>query len=111
MKLDAIIRVSKVGYRDTNLQSDREQLLMIRAYCDQRGIELGVVHVEKDVSGKTTNRKALNAARKRALDGDTDGVIAAYLSRFSRNTKEGLELVSDLLAAGREFVALDLAGM
>jgi DNA invertase Pin-like site-specific DNA recombinase len=111
MKLDAIIRVSKVGYRDTNLQSDREQLAMIRAYCDQRGIELGVVHVEKDVSGKTTNRKALNAARKRALDGDTDGVIAAYLSRFSRNTKEGLELVADLLDAGREFVALDLAGM
>jgi DNA invertase Pin-like site-specific DNA recombinase len=111
MKLDAIIRVSKVGYRDTSLQSDAEQLRAIRAYCDANGIELGQVHVEKDVSGKTTNRKALKAAKARALEGETDGIIAAYLSRFSRNTKEGLELVSDLLDNGRHFVALDMAGI
>lgn len=111
MQLDAIIRVSKVGYRDTSLQSDAEQLEAIRRYCDANGITLGVIHVEKDVSGKTTDRKALREAKRRALEGESDGVIAAYLSRFSRNTKEGLELVSDLLEADKAFVALDMAGI
>jgi DNA invertase Pin-like site-specific DNA recombinase len=108
---DVIVRVSKVGYREDTLDSDRDQEARCRGEIERRGGRVGIVHVEKDVSGKTTNRKALNDARARVLSGAAHGVVAAYVSRFSRNTVEGLELVQSILGAGREFVALDLGGM
>lgn len=108
---DGIVRVSKVGYRAANLHSDKEQESMVRAAIEARGGVVGVIHVERDVSGKTTNRKALKAAKARVMAGDAHGLVAAYVSRFSRNTVEGLELVSDILGVGREFIALDCGGM
>lgn len=109
--VDLIVRVSKTGYRDATLDSDKDQEARLRAWAGPAGYVVGRVHYERDVSGKTTNRKALKAAKARVLAGEADALAAAYVSRFSRNTLEGLELVSDILEAGREFIALDLAGM
>lgn len=109
--VDFIVRVSRIGYRSATLDSDKEQLRQLHAWAGPAGYTVGMIHVEKDVSGKTTNRKALNAARKRVMDGTVDAIAACYVSRFSRNTLEGLELVHDVLGAGREFIPLDLLGM
>src|SRR4051812_36279817 len=111
MIFDAIVRMSRIGYRDENLRSDAEQEADIRAWAKRSGNEIRRVHIERDESGKTTNRKALREAKEAALNGEVDGIVAAYLSRFSRNTVEGLELVQDLIDAGREFVPLDLLGV
>jgi site-specific DNA recombinase len=105
-KLDAIVRVSRKGDRD-NLRSPEQQEADVRAWAKRSGAEIVAVHVEVDSSGKTTNRPALNRAKARALNGEVDGIAAAYLSRFSRNTVEGLLLVQELLDSGRMFVALD----
>lgn len=108
MELDAIIRVSRVGYRDENLRSDIEQEADIREWAKRHGHTIKRVHVERDTSGRTTDRPALNEAKKRALDGETDGIIAAYLTRFTRHTGEGLKLVQDLLDADKRFIPLDI---
>lgn len=104
--LDAIVRVSKTGTREY-LNSPDQQTADVRRGAAAQGCYVAQLHLEIDESGKTTDRPALNAARQRALSGATTGVIAAYLSRFSRNTVEGLELVQQLLNHGRRFVALD----
>lgn len=111
LTFDFIVRVSKVGYRDATLDSDKDQESRLRAWASMNGHNVGTVHFERDVSGKTTNRVALKKAKARVLAGDVDGIAAAYVSRFSRNTVEGLELVNEILSAGREFVALDCMGM
>lgn len=108
MVLDAIVRVSRVGYREDTLDSDRQQESDVRQWASAHGHKIRHVHIEKDVSGKTTNRPALNAAKEAALSGETDGVIAAYLTRFTRHTGEGLQLVQDLIDAGKRFIPLDL---
>lgn len=108
---DIIVRVSKVGYRQETLRSDAEQERLCRNHIAMIGGAVGVVHREVDVSGKTTDRKALNAAKDRVLEGVAHGLVVAYVSRFSRNTIEGLQLVQKILDAGREFIALDLSGM
>lgn len=106
MKLDLIVRVSRKGDRD-NLRSPEQQEADVRRWAQAHGYEIAIVHREIDSSGKTTNRPALNRAKARALSGEVDGIAAAYLSRFSRNTVEGLLLVQELLDADRRFVALD----
>lgn len=109
--VDFIVRVSRVGYRSATLDSDKEQLRQLHAWAGMAGYDVGQVHLEIDVSGKTTDRKALKEAKARVIDGQADAIAAAYVSRFSRNTVEGLELVQDVLAAGRQFIPLDLLGM
>ena len=107
MKFDGIVRVSRVGSRDQSLKSDVQQEAEIRAWAAREGHEIVQIHVERDVSGRTTKRPALERAKARALSGEVDGLAAVYLSRFTRNTVEGLELVKELRDAGRSFVAFD----
>jgi DNA invertase Pin-like site-specific DNA recombinase len=107
LKLDGIVRVSKVGDRDT-LRSPEQQERDIRRWAKERGHEVARVHVAIDQSGrKRTGHPAIEAAKARALKGEVDGVVAAYTSRFTRNTRYGLTTVDDLLDAGSRFFALD----
>src|SRR5215831_10635695 len=112
LPLDAIVRVSKVGDR-TEIKSPEQQEADIRrfvkTYRDARGRRFYVrrIHHEIDESGRTTNRPGLNAAKEAALAGEVEGIVAAYLSRFSRNVIEGLKLIDDLTAKGKLFLAPD----
>jgi DNA invertase Pin-like site-specific DNA recombinase len=105
LRLDGIVRVSKTGDRDT-LRSPEQQERDIRRWAKEHGHEIVHVHVAIDQTGrKRTGHPAIEAAKKRALDGVVDGVVAAYVSRFTRNTLYGLATVAELLDAGRYFFA------
>ena len=106
LRLDGIVRVSKTGDRDY-LRSPDQQEADLQRWADRMGHELVHVHVAIDESAGHGAHPAIEAAKERALAGVTDGVVAPYLSRFSRHTVYGLETVSDLLGAGKEFFALD----
>lgn len=108
-RLIAIIRVSKTGERD-KLRSPKQQLRAIRRWCQQHGYELLAVYEEIDVSGRkgARNRPALEEAKARVLAGEANGLIAAYVSRFTRNALYGLRLVEQLLDAECKFYALDI---
>ena len=66
--------------------------------------ELGVDEVYIDrMSGKNTNRPELKKMMEYVRRGDT--VIVESISRFTRNTRDLLELVEKLSAKGVEFVS------
>jgi site-specific DNA recombinase len=113
MVLDAIVRSSREGLRDvTDMRSYVEQENDIRNWAERRGHTIGRVHVERDTSGKTTNRKALRDVRERIGAGDTQGLVVAYTSRFSRNVVEGMELALWILSdPKREFYSVEFDGI
>jgi DNA invertase Pin-like site-specific DNA recombinase len=105
LRLDGIVRVSKTGDRDT-LRSPEQQEKDIRRWAKDHGHEIAHVHVAVDQTGrKRTGHPAIEAAKVRALSGVIDGVVAAYVSRFTRNTLYGLTTVAELLDAGKRFFA------
>ena len=61
------------------------------------------VYIDKQ-SGKDTNRKALNEMLQFAREGDI--IIVSDISRIARNTKDLLNIVSDLSNRKIEFVSL-----
>ncbi|HEX6697037.1 MAG TPA: recombinase family protein [Solirubrobacteraceae bacterium] len=105
LRLDGIVRVSKTGDRDT-LRSPEQQERDIRRWAKEHGHEIVHVHVAVDQTGRKRNgHPAIEAAKGRALAGVVDGVVAAYVSRFTRNTMYGLQTVAELLDAGKQFFA------
>src|SRR5262245_13413235 len=105
LRLDGIVRVAKTGDRDT-LRSPEQQERDIRRWAKEHGHEIVHVHVAIDQTGrKRTGHPAVESAKARALDGVVDGVVAAYVSRFTRNTLYGLTTVAELLDNGRYFFA------
>lgn len=105
LRLDGIVRVSKVGDRET-LRSPEQQEKDIRRWAKEHGHEIVHVHVAVDQTGRKRNgHPAIEAAKGRALSGVVDGVVAAYVSRFTRNTLYGLTTVAELLDAKKHFFA------
>ncbi|MDR2166639.1 MAG: recombinase family protein [Clostridiales bacterium] len=93
MKEYAYVRVS------TKEQQDCRQLVAM----ESRGIPPERIFSEK-LSGKNTNRPALQALMDTVAKGDT--VVVESISRFARNTKDLLNLVERLTKKGVEFVSL-----
>ena len=65
------------------------------------------MHIAIDESAGHGAHPAIEAAKARALAGDTDGCVSAYLSRFARTVLYGLETVDELLSAGKYFFSVD----
>ncbi len=90
--------MANVGYIrvSTEGQNTARQDSKVREMCDK-------VFTEK-ISGKNTNRPELQKMLEYVREGDT--VIVESYSRFSRNTKDLLELVSELEEKGVAFISL-----
>lgn len=101
MKLVAYCRVSSVGQEDnTSLQYQEDKL---RAYCALHDHELVKVFIEAK-SGKDTNRKQYQAM----LDmlPLVDGILVFKLDRLTRNVKDLLVLLDDVLKPqGKELLS------
>jgi DNA invertase Pin-like site-specific DNA recombinase len=108
--IDVYIRVSRVGSRDRDkLRSPGDQQHDAEAFARSRGLELsGVVHEDIDASGGNLDRPGLQAALRRVREGESGGIVAAYLSRASRDTRSGLELLEDITKAGGSVFAPNL---
>ena len=83
----------------TKEQNDHRQLMAM----EERGIPFERIFSEK-ISGKDTNRPALQTLLDTVKKGDT--IVVESISRFARNTKDLLELVERLTEEGVEFISL-----
>lgn len=106
LTLDIIARVSKRGSRE-RLKSDKQQVADCRARIIADGNTPGAVHVAIDSSAGHGKHPAIEEAKRRALSGESDGCVSAYLSRSFRNTVYGLETVKAILDAGKVYLSLD----
>jgi site-specific DNA recombinase len=109
--MDGYIRVSRVqgregeGYISPGVQKDA-----IARWADYKGIEIGEWLVDEDQSGGTQDRPGLKRGIERALSGETAGIVAWKIDRFSRTTEGGLTDLRRLEAANARlaFVVEDI---
>jgi site-specific DNA recombinase len=115
MKLDALIRVSQSNGRkegDDDFRSPSQQREICESWAATNGAEIVQIHQSTDVSGKTMQRADVEAAIERIRAGQTEGVVVAWLDRFSRApVGEALRVYDDIAAAGGRVIAADMAGI
>src|SRR5215211_3892366 len=104
--LDAYVRVSAVGERggDESYGSPVVQEEAARRWAAYKQEHIAKVWVDEDQSGGTQDRPGLVAAIDRALAGETGGIVAYNISRFSRFTEGGLADLRRLREAGARLV-------
>lgn len=113
LRLDALIRVSqRAGRRDEDLRSPDQQREIIEREAASRGADVHWHPVAIDVSGKTMQRDDIAAVLRRIQAGQTDGLIVAYTSRFSRaRVDEALRIKAAVEEAGGRLVVCDIGGI
>lgn len=109
MKMDGYIRVSRVqGREGESYISPSVQEAKIRGWAELHDVELGIVLQEEDVSGsKRPDERELEQLLQRCERGESTGIIAYRLDRFSRSARDTLEAVARLEAAGGRLVGVD----
>jgi site-specific DNA recombinase len=99
--LDIYVRVSDVrGRAGDNFISPDEQEQRCRAAIVSRGLEVGEMFRELDVSGKSMERPELAKARKRIEDGTSGGIVVARIDRFGRTVARALDAIEEIDKAG-----------
>ena len=91
--------MAKIGYIRVSTQEQNTARQDVKINCET----CDRVFTEK-ISGKSADRPQLKAMMDYVREGDT--VIVESYSRFSRNTRDLLELVSELDRKGVAFVSL-----
>lgn len=109
MRVVGYVRVSDTKEREgERFISPDEQRKTIERFVAGKGHELVDVVEDLDASGGTLERSGLNDVLERLDGGEADAIAVAYLTRLSRNTIEGLELVRRINEAGRDVLIGDL---
>ncbi len=107
MIVDGYVRVSQVAGRDgESFISPSLQREQIEGWAAKRGAPVAHVFEELDESGGRADRPLLEAAIKRIEDGETDGLVVAYLSRFGRSLVDGLQAIKRITDANGSFVSV-----
>jgi DNA invertase Pin-like site-specific DNA recombinase len=89
----------------THEQQEREA----RDFARSQGLTVGRVLIDRTKSTSATlDRPVLQEALRRVEAGESAGVIVAYLSRASRDTIQGLELLDRITRAGGTVYAPNL---
>lgn len=109
--MDGYVRVSRVmGREGAAYISPTVQREAIEQWAERHDIALEVVHVDEDETGGSHDRPGLNAAMERVRRGESDGIVAWKIDRFSRMTELGLRDLRELQDRGARlaFVVEDL---
>lgn len=112
-RLDAYIRVSRVGSREgEKFTSPTDQEKAIRQWAELYGHEItdagpdnGAWH-ELDVSGGTMDRPKLNEILARVDAGESDGLVVYRLDRFGRTLVGALQIIERLHDEGKSFASV-----
>jgi DNA invertase Pin-like site-specific DNA recombinase len=112
-RLDGLIRVSQIAGREgESFRSPTQQREACERWAEANGAEIVAWHQAVGRSGKTMDRADVDTALERIRAGQTDGVIVAWLDRFSRApVAEALGVYNDISSAGGQVVAVDMAGL
>lgn len=107
MKLDAYIRVSRVGGREgESFISPKVQRERITAYAKAHGHKIGQVFEELDASGGKADRPLFLEALARVERGESDGLIVAKIDRFSRSLLDALTAIKRVEEGGGKFISV-----
>jgi DNA invertase Pin-like site-specific DNA recombinase len=105
MKAFAYLRVSTAEQVQTGCSLE-EQQARIEAFCTANGHELLETFTDAGISGKRAeNRPGLQAAKLAAIKA-RGLLVVVSLSRFSRSTRQSIELAEELDRAGAALVSL-----
>jgi site-specific DNA recombinase len=107
LPVDIYTRVSRKGSRE-HLTSPQDQEKEARRFAQAHGLKVGEVLHDADKSGGTLARPALQEALRRIRDRESGGIVVAYLSRASRDTRQGLSLLDEITRAGGVLFAPNL---
>jgi len=110
MSFDAYIRVSATKGREgkENFLSPTIQRDTIERLAREKGLELGEVVEELDVSGgKSIDKRELGRLVRKVEDGESEGVIVWKLSRFSRSLPDCVDAAYRIKDASGRLVADD----
>lgn len=106
VKLDAIIRQSRTSEQ---ARSPDDQRRTINEWAAARDVEIVAEHVGLGLSGKTMDRAGIEEAVQRIRQGASEGVVVAFLDRFSRApTDAALAVCREIERAGGKFFPIDL---
>ncbi len=107
IRLDAYIRVSKVGGRSgESFISPEVQRAQIERWSQAHEHTLTWHEHELDVSGGTMRRPVFDQIMQRIRDGQTDGVIVAKLDRFARTLVGALSTLEEFERHGAVLVSV-----
>src|SRR5436309_6170491 len=99
--IDGYIRVSrKMGRRGAGYISPDVQREAIKRWAQYKDVTIGAWHVDEDESGGTHSRPGLESGIERSLSGQTGGLVAWKIDRFSRNTEAGIRDLNRLQDKG-----------
>jgi DNA invertase Pin-like site-specific DNA recombinase len=108
MTVDGYVRVSRVAGREgESFISLKVQRETIEAYAKAQGFTIAEWHEDRDVSGGTLKRPALEQALARCRSGETGGIVAAKLDRLARSLSGLAQLVQAAQEEGWTLVAVD----
>lgn len=107
MKLDAYIRVSKVGDREgDSFISPDAQRDVIATWADNNAVRILEWHVDLDQSGKKLSRPAFDRMLARVKAGDSEGVVVAKIDRFARSLVGATKALQEIDMAGAVFFSV-----
>lgn len=98
-------RVSRIGDRKDRLRSFEFQERDIRAAAASRGLQLTEIITDPDESGANPERAGLLRAIELVENGDAAGIVVAKLDRFSRDTRQALDLAARVHEAGGRIIS------
>src|SRR5690242_4865863 len=98
IRMGLYARVSTAEQSNHNL-SLTHQTEMSEAFTDQIGWEATEQFIDSD-SGYKYDRNGMDELRKKAKNGEIDGVVALRLDRFARDEGVSLTLIKELYEAG-----------
>jgi site-specific DNA recombinase len=106
LPVDIYTRSSRPGPDSTSHEVQYEQGV---AFARAKGLTVGRWLKDETISSSATlNRPVLQEALRRVRAGESGGIVAAYLSRASRDTRQGLELLDNITKDGGTVYAPNL---
>jgi DNA invertase Pin-like site-specific DNA recombinase len=110
MIMDGYIRISKVNGRSgDSFLSPKIQRDTIERIAAAKGVELGEIVEERDVSGgKKIRDRQLGRLVEKVESGESNGLIVWRVSRFARDLQDCVETANRVTDAGGRFIAEDI---
>ena len=104
--VDIYTRASRAGEGSTTHETQERDA---RAFAQAHGLTVGrVLRDPTKSTSATLDRPVLQEALRRVESGESSGLVVAYLSRASRNTVQGLELLETIRRSGGTVYAPNL---
>jgi DNA invertase Pin-like site-specific DNA recombinase len=105
--VDIYCRVATAGSNSNPNMDLEEQEAACRAYCEERGLLVGMVHSEVASGAIYRDREQLSVLRRRYRTDKTQGVVITSIDRLSRSSVHQVILLEEMKQHGTEFYCLD----